>query len=75
MFSPGESLSKILKYRKISLQDFAKANGISLNKLRNIINDTEQLDLEMCQILEMALGFRASYWMSLQQSWNYEKNK
>ena len=72
--SPGTSLKSILHHRNMSANDLSKQLCINHNRLLNIINDKESLDLELCQSLEIVLGFRASYWIALQQAFN-ERNK
>lgn len=72
--SPGTSLKSILHHRNMSVNDLAKKLCINYNRLLNILNDKESLDLELCQSLEIVLGFRASYWITLQQAFN-ERNK
>lgn len=73
--SPGDSLSRIIQARKISKQTLAKELGIDMLKLENMLQGHTAIDLEIAQALEMILGFRASYWLLLQQAWNDERNK
>lgn len=73
--SPGDSLSRIIEARKISKQALAKELDIDMLKLENILQGHTGIDLEIAQALEIILGFRASFWLLLQQAWNDERNK
>ena len=75
MNSPSNAIMRILNYRKISAYNFAREHGIDFIKFKKILNNEIDLDFEMCQILEASLGFKASYWASLQQVWTNERNK
>lgn len=71
--SPGETISKIIKHRKMSTTKLAEELEISLGKLNNILTDKEKLDEEMYHALQVVLGFHYSYWKNLQENWNNKR--
>ena len=70
---PGETLTEVLKDRKMSQKELAIRTRIKEKYISTIISGQENISSSFANKLEYALGIETEFWMNLQA--NYEREK
>lgn len=60
---PGDTIVDLLEYRGLSIDDFAAAIELSLNKAEKLINGEVEIDLQIAEKLADFFGSSSSFWM------------
>ncbi|MBQ9254474.1 MAG: HigA family addiction module antidote protein [Bacteroidales bacterium] len=63
---PGRILKRELEERGITQKDFAKQIGVYASNLNDVIKGKRNINKELAQKLENALGIEATFWIGLQ---------
>ena len=66
---PGSVLKDELEARGISLGDFAHDAGMSLDALKDILEEKNGIDALTASAFERELGISASFWLALQKDY------
>lgn len=70
---PGETLTEVLKDRKMSQKELAIKTRMTEKYISTVINGQENISSSFANKLEYALGIEKEFWMNLQA--NYEREK
>lgn len=70
---PGETLTEVLKDRKMSQKELAIRTRMTEKYISTIISGQENISSSFANKLEYALGIEKEFWMNLQA--NYEREK
>lgn len=70
---PGETLTEVLKDRKMSQKELAIRTGMTEKYISTIISGQENISSSFANKLEYALGIEKEFWMNLQA--NYEREE
>lgn len=70
--SPGDTISDILKERKITKKDLAQRMGLTTDNLKALLAGKLNLTLEIAQILEQTLGASKSFWLNREVQYREE---
>lgn len=69
VYPPGDTILEIMKERKLSHNDVAKAMLYKPWVLDKIVNGTRPIDPCVAWRLEGAFGVRASFWLNLEKNY------
>lgn len=70
---PGGILKEELKSRGIQQKDFAEKIGMQPTHLSALLNGKRNISVDVAAKLEHELGIPATFWMSLQDSYELDK--
>lgn len=70
---PGETLTEVLKDRKMSQKELAIKTGMTEKYISTVISGQQNISSSFANKLEYALGIEKEFWMNLQA--NYEREK
>ena len=73
VFPPGEFIKDELDARGVSETDFAKAMGLDLVTVRQILCGSAEVTPELASQLETALHVDAEYWLNLEAAYRRAK--
>lgn len=69
---PGDTISDILKNRKLSVSAFAKTISYKEHEVEEIISGKKEINQEVATLLESCLGSSASFWLN--REFQYRSN-
>lgn len=72
---PGGILKEELKIRGISQKEFAKRIDMQPSHLSAMLNGKRNISADVAARLERELGIAATFWMSLQNSYELDKKE
>ena len=70
--SPGDTIAEILVERGLSLKDFARQIGASLDRAGEITKGIAQIDQPMAERLQHVLGPSATFWVNRERQYRVD---
>lgn len=72
---PGETVADLLEERNLSLREFAKQIGLTVDYISDLLQGSTPITIDIAQRLEQAFGVSAAFWMKRESQYREDMSR